>query len=217
MMDQYLEKLKVMETGAITDSLKLLHMNGWMLDMHPVNQTSFICGRAFTVEYKFDPDPDGTTLNYYELLDHIQPGDVIVLAANNCPYALIGENMQHASKKKGAAGIILDGKNRDTLTIKNYDQPVFSKGHEVRFMEKNQKISAFNVPVMCAGTYVCPGDYIIGDADGVIAIPQNKIQAVLYQAERIMAIESHADEAIEQGAPMIEVKRILGEKKKIRV
>ena len=212
MQENYLDQLKNMETGVITDSLKLLGMDGWMIDMHPVNPEFRICGRAFTMQYTLEPDPSQNGYNYYLLLDEISPGDVIVLAANNCQYAIMGENMQHASKVMGAAGIILDGKNRDTAVIKQYDQHVFSRGSEIKFMPGNFKITAFNTQVNCAGTVVRPGDYIIGDADGVIVIPQNRMEDVLYQAEKIVSIETQMDTALENKLSMKECVGIIGQK-----
>lgn len=213
MQDKFLEKLKTMETGAITDSLKLLGYDGWMVDMHPLNPGHRVCGRAFTMQFTMEPDPSAHAFNYYLLLDEIGPGDVIILAAGNCPYALMGENMQHASKKMGAAGVILDGRNRDMPVMSKYDQPVFSRGQEVKFMPGGFKLSAYQVPVICAGIPVRPGDYIIGDADGVIAIPEGLIESVLYQAERIVEIENQMDEAIEAGKSMKECVEIIGQKK----
>ena len=211
--DSRLAILKTMETGAITDSLKLLGCDGWIVGVHPVNPDWRICGRAFTIQYAMEEDPAAKSYNYYELLDHITPGDVIVLAANSCPLALMGENMQHASKKMGAAGVILDGMNRDSNVIRKYDQPVFSRGHEVRFMPGNMKITDFQQPVQFGGMRIRPGDYIIGDADGLIVIPETIIDDVLYQAERIVAIETEMDEAIENGRPMKECMQIIGQKK----
>ncbi len=212
-MDKYLEKLKTMETGAITDSLKLLGLDGWMVGIHPVNPDGKICGRAFTIKYSFEQDPKAPSDNYYALLDEIKEDDVILLAANGCNLALMGENMTHATEKMKAAGIILDGMNRDTPVIRHMDFPVFSKGHEVKFMPGNMKITDHQIPVSFAGTIVRPGDYIIGDADGVIVIPESVIEEVMFQAERITEIENEMEAAIQSGKSMKECVRIIGQKK----
>ncbi|RGZ00600.1 RraA family protein [Clostridium sp. AM58-1XD] len=213
MMDEYVKQLSRLETGVITDSMRLLGIDGWMESMHPVNQESRICGRAFTMAYTLETDAgEAQSYSYYQLLDEITPGDVIVLAANNCPYAIFGENMQHASRQMGSAGIILDGKNRDTTVIRNYGQPVFSRGQEIRFMPGNFKITAYQTQVNCAGVVVRPGDYITGDADGVIVIPKGRIRDVLYQAERIAVLELSMEEAINSGKTMKECAGIVAQK-----
>lgn len=211
-MGDYIDALGKMETGAITDAYKLLGYDGWMEGIYPIDPDFRVCGRAFTIQYAPVSDPSVKTYNYYELLNEIHPGDVIVLAANGCRFSIIGENMQHASKKLGAAGIILDGMNRDTPVMRKFDQPVFSKGHEVRFMPGNFKPVDYNIPVMCGGVRVCPGDYILGDMDGVIVISQGAIEETLFQAERITEIETQMDEAIESGLSMSGCARIIGQK-----
>lgn len=216
MTDKYLEKLKEMDTGPITDSLRLLGLDGWMMGVHPVNMDSKICGRAFTIQYGMATDPTQKTYNYYTLLDEIEPGDVIILACGGCPCAIMGSNMQHASKIKDAAGIILDGCNRDTKMIHDYSQPVFTKGQETQFMPPNFKPLAYQIPVSCAGAAVQPGDYIVGDADGVVCISQNTIADVLYQAERIVEIENNMYNAMESGASMQDCLGIISQKGKKR-
>ena len=218
MMDECVKQLSMLETGIITDSMRLLGIDGWMEGMHPVNQESRICGRAFTMAYTLETDPgEVESYSYYRLLDEIAPGDVIVLAANNCPYAVFGENMQHASRQMGSAGVILDGKNRDTSVIRNYGQPVFSRGQEIRFMPGNFRITAYQTQVNCAGVVVRPGDYITGDDDGVIVIPKGRINDVLYQAERISALELCMEKAINSGKSMTECAGIVAQKSRARI
>ena len=216
MGDDFIAKLKGMESGFLTDSMKVLGLEGWMLGLHPSNVEHRICGRAFTMQYTFEADSGAKAYNYYELLDEISPGDIIILAANACPYAIMGENMQHAAKKMGAGGIVLDGINRDHYVIRNFDLPVFSRGHEVRFMPGNFKITSYKVPVMCGGAVVRQGDIVFGDADGVIALPPDKIEKVIYQAEFVAEVEKAMDEAIETGKPMKECAALIGTKKNLR-
>ena len=218
MKDISAEKLKAFETGVITDSFSLLGINGWMTGIHPVDPMKRLCGKAFTILYEFvEEGSEKDSFNYYRLLNEIEEGDVIVLAAGGCPYANYGENMQHAAKKAGAAGVIVDGPNRDTPVIRDYDLPVFSRGSEIRIMPANFKITARNVPVECGGILVRPGDYLLGDADGVLCIPKERTEEVLYQAERIQEIEKEVENAIESGRTMDECVSIISRKKIKRV
>jgi regulator of RNase E activity RraA len=211
-----IEKLKKLETGMITDSLNLLGLDGWMIGMSPANPAHFLAGRAFTMQFTYEPDSSREAYNYYNLLDQIQPGDVIVIAAQNCPYAIMGENMQHAALRMGAAGIVLDGKIRDRGTIQKVNLPVFNRGGAIRFMPKNFKLTGYNITVSCGETTVRPGDYIIGDIDGVIAIPKENVEKVLYQAEKIAAIEKEMELAIDAGKTMAECVAVISQKKKPR-
>jgi regulator of RNase E activity RraA len=216
MSSEIIEKLKKLETGMITDSLNLLGLGGWMIGMAPAKPEHFLVGQAFTLQYTYEADPSHEAYNYYTLLDQIKPGDVIVIAAQNGPYALMGENMQHAALRMGAAGIVLDGRIRDRGTIQKVNLPVFCRGGAIRFMPKEFKLTACNGPVSCGEITVRPGDYIIGDIDGVIAIPEDKVESVLYQAENIARIEKEMELAIDAGKSMAECVAIISQKKKPR-
>ena len=216
MNNDLLSRLKNMESGFLTDSMKVLGLDGWMDGLHPVNVEHRICGKAFTMQFTFEADPGAKGYSYYELLDEISPGDVIILAAGACPYAIMGENMQHAAKKMGAAGIVLDGTYRDHLTIRSFNLPVFARNNEIRFMPGNFKITYYNVPVMCAGIVIRPGDYVFGDADGLIALPPEKMEQVVYQAEFVAEVEKEMELAIKSGKSMKECAALISTKKQLR-
>lgn len=211
-----LEELKKLETGTITDALGLLGYGGWMRETFPVNAESRLCGQAFTIECSIESNPDAVSYAYYELLDYVEPGQVVVIAANNHPNALIGENVQHATKRIGAAGIVIDGRNRDNPIVKNVDLPVFSRGRAIQMVPKNFKMTAYNVPVMCAGIRVYPGDYIIGDMDGVIVVPEKHAEQVIDLAQRIVKIELEMEEAIKSGKTMKECLAVISQKGKLK-
>lgn len=215
MSNEILERLKKMETGMLTDAMKVLGMDGWMLDMHPANPEHRICGRAFTLQYSVETNSSVKGYNNYDVVNEIKEGDVYVIAANNCPYSIIGENVQAAVKRMGGAGIVVDGKIRDAGIVKKNDLPVFNKGVEIRFIPGNFKIISYNVPVMCAGIAVRPGDYIVGDIDGVIVIPPDQVERVLYQAEMVADIEKKMEIAISEGR-MKEVAELSKMKKCLR-
>lgn len=211
-----IEELKALESGTITDALGLLGVGGWMDDIFPVNPASKMVGRAFTIQCAVESNPDVKAYPYYELLDYTEPGQVAIIAANNYPKSLIGENVQHASKKMGLAGVLIDGRNRDNPIISEYDLPVFSRGRSIGMVPKNFKMIAYNVPVMCGGVCVHPGDYIIGDMDGVIVLPQQYAEKAIELAKRITDIETEMEQAINSGKPMKECLAVISQKGKLK-
>lgn len=215
--EEIVRRLGAVETGAVTDSLNRLRLDGWMTGLHPVNKAHRIAGRAFTIQYSHVKDDAQRTYNYYNVLDEIKPGDVLVVAANGCTNAIMGENMQHAALKKGSGGIVLDGSIRDAGVIGRVELPVFKRGNAIRFMPDNFKIVGINVPVTCGDILVNPGDYIVGDVDGVIAISPEYVERILDVAEKIMVIEDQMDKALEMGKSMKECLDVIGQKKKIEV
>lgn len=215
MSDIFVDKLRELETGMITDAMNLIGVSGWMKDLAPVNPEHKICGRAFTMQFTTEGNPDAKAYSIYEVLDLVRPGDVLVLATNDCQNAIIGENVSHSAQRQGAAGIIVDGKIRDTGTVKTMDMPVFSKGSAIQFMPKNFKLTAHSVPVMCGGTAVYPGDYIVGDIDGIIALSKECAEEVILKAEKIAVIEKEMEVAIESGKSMQECLAVISKKKHV--
>ena len=99
--------------------------------------------------------------------------------------------------------------------IRREQLPLFCKGKAIR-LETECKITTVQSPVLCGGVLVRPGDYIVGDCDGVIALRPEDVEALIYQAERIADIESEMEAAIQGGQPMKTVANISKQKKQLR-
>ena len=211
---EILDFLSRAETGALTDAMKLLHMDGWMEDILPVPENIRICGRAFTVQYERQPAPDFPAINVFEMMEQAQPGDVLVGVVPS-PYAIVGENIMNATQVNGLSGMVLDGKCRDSGVIRRDQLPLFCKGPAIR-LETECKIASVQVPVLCGGILVRPGDYIVGDCDGVIVIRPEDAQRLIYQAERIAEIELELEKTIKSGQGMHAVALVSKQKKSLR-
>lgn len=135
----------------------------------PLNPNAKILGTAFTVNA-----PAGDNLLFHKALDMAQPGDVIVLAnKGSLSRSLCGEIMSNYAKSRGLAGIIIDGCVRDSYTLSQMDFPVYAKGITPNGPYKNGP-GEMNFPVSFGGIIINPGDILVGDSDGLIAIdPKN--------------------------------------------
>ena len=211
---EILDFLSHAETGALTDSMKLLHMDGWMEDILPLPEDIRICGRAFTVQYERQPSPEFPAVNVFEMMEQAQKGDVLVASVPS-PYAIVGENIMNAVRVNGLAGLVLDGKTRDSGVIRRDRLPLFCKGPAIR-LETECKIASVQVPVQCGGILVRPGDYIVGDCDGVIVIRPEDAERLIYQAERIAEIELELEKTIQSGQGMHAVAVVSKKKKSLR-
>ena len=133
--------------------------------IYPLNPKARLLGTAFTVNA-----PAGDNLLFHKALDMAQPGDVIVLAnKGSMSRALCGEIMSSYAKSRGLAGIIIDGCVRDSYTLSQMDFPVYAKGVTPNGPYKNGPGEMY-FPVSFAGIIINPGDIIIGDSDGLIAV-----------------------------------------------
>ena len=211
---EILDFLSHAEAGALTDSMKLLHMDGWMEDILPLPEDIRICGRAFTVQYERQPSPEFPAVNVFEMMEQAQEGSVLVASVPS-PYAIVGENIMNAVRVNGLAGLVLDGKTRDSGVIRRDRLPLFCKGPAIR-LETECKIASVQVPVQCGGILVRPGDYIVGDCDGVIVIRPEDAEKLIYQAERIAEIELELEKTIQSGRGMHAVAAVSKKKKSLR-
>lgn len=112
-------------------------------------------------------------------LDMVKPGDVIVVDGGGyCDRALIGEIMVAIAKSRGAVGYVIDGSIRDIDNISSNDFPVFARDF-IHLGPYKDGPGAINIPVSIGGMMVHPGDIILGDADGIVAIAPDEAEALL--------------------------------------
>jgi regulator of RNase E activity RraA len=126
-------------------------------------------------------------------LEHIRPGDVLVINAQGYEgRAIIGDNLAQRFDVFGAAGAIVDGYVRDRDIIERLGVPVFARGLTPAGPWKNGP-GAIGEPVAIGGVVVNPGDVIVADGDGVIVIPPHRVQEALDGVEAIVAREAELD------------------------
>jgi regulator of RNase E activity RraA len=137
-----------------------------------------LCGQAVTVRVR-----PGDNLMIHKALMMVRPGDVLVIdGGGDLTQALIGGLMRTTCLVRKLGGLVIDGALRDRLEWAEGGLPVFARGHTHRGPSKEGP-GEINVPVACAGLAVMPGDLMLGDADGVIAIPAAEAALVLKRAE----------------------------------
>ena len=125
-----------------------------------------LCGPAVTVRVR-----PGDNLMIHKALMMVQPGDVLVIdGGGDVTQALVGGLMRTTCVAKKLGGLVIDGAVRDLTEWAEDGMPIFAKGHTHRGPSKDGP-GEINIPISCAGLVVLPGDLIVGDADGVIAIP----------------------------------------------
>lgn len=133
-----------------------------------------MCGPAVTLRVR-----PGDNLMVHKALMMVQPGDVLVIdGGGDVSQAVIGGLVRTTALRVRLGGIVIDGAVRDLEELAEGVVPVFAAGHTHRGPSKDGP-GEINVPVACAGLCVLPGDLVLGDADGVIAIPAAEVAALL--------------------------------------
>lgn len=163
--------------------------------VHPINGDDvYLVGTAVTV--KTHPSDN---LMVHKALDLAKPGDAIVVdAGGDMAHAILGELMCTYARSRGVVGFVVDGPVRDGASIRKMGYPVFAKGLSPRGPYKEGP-GEINVPISCGGTTVCPGDVIVGDADGAVVVPKESAAEVLEKATAVQREEEETVKKIASG------------------
>lgn len=178
--------------------------------IRPLDDTLRVCARARTGLFVEDDGPLGDDVNPYELeialVDDLQPNELVVFACGGSQkIAPWGSLLSTATRARGAAGCITDGFVRDITTIREMGLPVFHGGIAPLDSSGRGHVSEIDVPVVCAGVKVSPGDLVFGDADGVVVVPQEIEAEVLRIAFGKVNNERHTMRELKQGAYLRDV------------
>ena len=191
--------------ASVSDAIDdVIGQRGFMrTDMRPLFKIKIV-GRAATVQLK-PALRAGDGINYgLKLLDEAAPGSVLVyVLEDGLEVAGIGELMATTAQVRGIAGAVIDGTARDVDEITRMGFPVFCRGISPASIIGRHVSVAAQVPVICAGILVRPGDYIMGDMDGVVVIPFEHAQKI-------------AELALEFDAKEIKMREMIRETKSIR-
>jgi 4-hydroxy-4-methyl-2-oxoglutarate aldolase len=133
------------------------------------------------------------------ILDFAKKGDVIVIATNgDDTAATIGDLWAFWAKKIGVAAIVCDGLVRDVAGLLKVGIPIFARGIKPNSAFKHGP-GEVNMDVTCGGVAIGPGDIIVGDRDGVVAVPLAQAEQVAAQLEMVKKKESEAEARVKGG------------------
>lgn len=131
------------------------------------------------------------------------PGEVLVCeAAGVTDTALLGDMVATAFKVRGVAGIVLDGGVNDRAAIEGIGLPVYAAGDAALPFTSHRHITALNAPIGCGGVAIFPGDVMIGDRNGVAAIPKDVVAEVAEKAREREELEQFCAARLRDGAPL---------------
>jgi 4-hydroxy-4-methyl-2-oxoglutarate aldolase len=156
-------------TATASDALDRLGRPGSLLGIAPLFDGARVCGPAFTVRYVTAGSPPGTVGDY---LDDVAPGDVVVLDnAGRTDCTVWGDILTAMASHRGVSGTVIDGVCRDVQRALGTGYPIYSRGRFMRTGKDRVEVSDVGRPITVGGVQVRRGDLLLGDADGVIAIP----------------------------------------------
>ncbi|HZY74033.1 MAG TPA: RraA family protein [Edaphobacter sp.] len=196
-------------TAAIADALDELGQRDQAMReyLRPLSPEATFAGWARTIQcqdmFYVPDDPYGLEI---EAMDSILPGEVVVVSTceskRNAPW---GELLSTAARARGARGAVVDGLVRDVRTIQKLEFPVFAAGIKPVDSRGRGQVVDYNVPVLCGGVLVNPGDLIFADYDGIEAIPANMIADVFAKAKDKVFKEKESRKDLFSGAYLSQV------------
>lgn len=188
-----LEALRGIPVSALSDSM---HRNIGTVGLQPYQRPGkkTMAGTAVTMRSR-----GGDNLTYLRALDFCRPGDVLVVdAGGDLNNAVVGGILSFFAASVGVAGLVIDGAIRDVAEIRERDFPVYARSVTHRGPYKDGP-GEINVPVSVGGMVVNPGDIVVGDQDGLLAIPQIDAREVIEKARAVLEAEAETIRAMKEG------------------
>jgi len=199
------EILQLVSAANLSDAL---HRGGVMQGIKPLFRGMHMVGRAVTVRTY-----PGDWAKPVRAIDMAEPGDVLVIDSGGVGPAIWGELATHSAIQRGLAGVVVDGAVRDTDDIIALKFPAFSRlvmpnaGEPKGFGE-------IGVPVTVGNLRVEPGDWVLGDGDGVVVLPRTMAVEYANRSMDVLERENRIREEIKEGSTLSQVAELLRWEKK---
>lgn len=194
-------------TGAVSDVLDELGLRHQALphNIRPLSDSMKVAGSAFTVQGRSAVAPEECTAEHYVkalgIIDELEPFSVLVnQPGRDTDCAHWGELSSNAVRARGCQGVVVDGGVRDTAYICRIDFPVFARYRTMVDAIGRWVPDITQKPITIGDVVIHPGDFIFGDRDGVLVIPQHLVRDALERAEKVKRLESRVRSDLRSGA-----------------
>jgi regulator of RNase E activity RraA len=205
-MDEYVERLKRMDSCAVSDALDKLGLSGSVTGLSRVSTDQRIAGRVLTVKLDRAEGRSNTRHLCTAAIEAASPGDIIVCEQRTgLDAACWGGNLTIGAQMRGVAGAIVEGPARDVDESRQLGFPVFARTITGKTARGRIVEVSTGDPILVGDVTVAQGDYVIADASSVAFIPQAEIARVVEAAEMIVRKEALMAQALREGKRASEV------------
>lgn len=204
-MDETVSRLKELSTTTVSDALDRLGIATQCLEIKPLDRAFRLCGPAFTMRTIPVSVEAGTVGDY---IDDVPPGQIVTIDnAGRQDMTVWGDILTWVADKRGVGGTVIDGVCRDIQGSLDVGYPLYTRGWSMRTGKDRVQLDALDVPVSIGGARVNPGDWLLGDADGVVCVPKERAGEVIEIARSIDEAEVKIRAAFEGGMRLDEARK----------
>jgi 4-hydroxy-4-methyl-2-oxoglutarate aldolase len=213
-MHELTRRLAACYTGAVHDVLRMMGHDNIALppEIKAIAPGTRLAGPVWTVSGHIDRTRtrDETLLAWCTMLSMAPSGHVIVCQPNNHEIALMGELSAQTLQARGVLGYVVDGGSRDTELVLAQGFPVFCSFLTPADIVERWIPDAFAATIVIGTVAIATGDYLLGDRDGVVVIPQAIAEDVIARTEAVVATESDMRRALLGGMDPVEAYHTFG-------
>jgi regulator of RNase E activity RraA len=195
--DDLIDAFAELDTSHVSDALDRLEIAGQCLGIMPLDRSFRLAGRAYTIRY----GPVGADRGSVgDFIDDLGARQVPVLDnAGRLDATVWGDLLTATGARMGLPGTVIDGVCRDSDRSLALGYPIFSRGHWMRTGKDRVRVDGYAVPVAIGVVRVEPGDVLLGDGDGLVAVPAARASEVVDVARTIRDTEERIRAAVEAG------------------
>ncbi|WP_329371412.1 ribonuclease activity regulator RraA [Streptomyces sp. NBC_00669] len=183
----------------------------WMEGPRPLDAGQRITGSALTLQFMPQREDIASGLAQeaverqtalWAVLEEVQPGDVLVIQAYGSAFSgCLGDMLVRYFKRKGGAGIVVDGRIRDAPRVRELGVPIWCTGTTPHYASQSELFPwAYDVPIAAGGVLCMPGDIVVADDDGAVVVPQRTAPQVAAHAQDHQDWEAFSRMRLDQGA-----------------
>ena len=190
-------------SGAVYDVLRAMGYDNQTLpsSIRPLDNDKKLAGPVYTVSGQYDDtlNPHETLLNWTGLLSKAPKGSVVICQPNDDKLAHMGELSSETLQLRGIRGYIVDGGCRDSEFISKIGFKVFCKYYTPVDIVGRWSADKYGEPIAIGKVTICTGDYVMADRDGIVVIPKDIAEEVVFKTLEVLKTESMVRKAIVEG------------------
>ncbi|MDK2123095.1 RraA family protein [Parachitinimonas caeni] len=207
--DALRHRLMLLDTPSLADAMDHIGIYGALQGIQcQISGQQTVAGPAFTAMFRSFSRGGDTYQDPISYIDQVRRGDMIVIdneGRRDC--TSWGDLLTEAALQKDIMGTVIHGAVRDISEIRRMGYPLFSTAIHMVGGRNRVRLTALQVPIRVGEVFINPGDWIVADSNGVLAIPASHVEDIVQRAERIDRVDQRIRQAVREGVPL-EVARL---------